>query len=123
MVTADPIAGNPITTFASYGRTRAKLRKGVNGWVGVRFTQQVQSTTRVAEPSAIETVTGDPNGVRDVVVEDPQALVQPGTVLAAGVGPQTPGGMLVAVDSVSARRRQDDRPRRPRAADRDRPGG
>jgi hypothetical protein len=101
VVTADPIGGTEVTTFATYRRTSAKLRKGINGWVGVRFMQQVQSTTRVAEPSAIETVTGDPNSVRDVVVDDPQGLVQPGTVLAAGVGPQTPGGLLVAVDSVT----------------------
>ncbi|WP_211233191.1 Ig domain-containing protein [Solirubrobacter soli] len=101
LISADPIPGTEVTTFATYRRTSAKLRRGINGWVGVRYMQQVQSTTRVAEPSAIETVSGDPNGVRDVVVDDPQALVQPGTVLAAGVGPQTPGGLLVAVDSVT----------------------
>jgi hypothetical protein len=101
VVTADPIAGKPATTFATYRRTSAKLRKGINGWVGVRYMQQVQDTTRVAEPAAIETVAGDPNGVRDIVVDDPQGLIQPGTVLAAGVGPQTPGGLLVAVESVT----------------------
>ncbi|HEY6891430.1 MAG TPA: Ig domain-containing protein [Solirubrobacter sp.] len=101
LIVADPIPGTDVTTFATYHRTRAKLRKGIPGWVGVRFMQRVESRTRVAEPSAIETVTGDPESVRDVVVDDPQALVQPGTVLAAGVGPQTPGGLLVAVESVT----------------------
>lgn len=99
-IVADSIPGADVTTFATYHKTRAKLRKGVAGWVGVRFMQHVESKTRVAEPSAIQTVQGDPNGVREVVVEDPQALVQPGTVLAAGVGPQTPGGMLVEVAAV-----------------------
>lgn len=100
-VVAASIPGKDVTTFATYHTTKAKLRKGVAGWVGVRYMQRVESKTRVAEPSAIEAVSGDPNGIRDVVVEDPQALVQPGTVLAAGVGPQTPGGMLVEVASVT----------------------
>jgi len=100
-IVAAPIPGRQVTTFATYHTTRAKLRKGVAGWVGVRYMQRVQSSTRVADPSAIETVSGDPNGVREIVVHDPQALVEPGTVLAAGVGPQTPAGMLVQVDAVT----------------------
>lgn len=100
-IVAAAIDGTEVTTYATYHTTKAKLRKGISGWVGVRYRQQVASNTRVADPAAIETVTGDPKSVRDVVVNDPQALVQPGTVLAAGVGPQTPGGLLVQVDSVT----------------------
>ena len=59
VIVADTIPGQDVTTFATYRRTRAQLRKGIAGWVGVRFMQRVASNTRVAEPSAIETVTGD----------------------------------------------------------------
>jgi len=99
-IVAAAIDGTQVTTYATFHTTKAKLRKGIAGWVGVRYRQQVASAARVAEPSAIVAVTGDPKSVRDVVVDDPQALVQPGTVLAAGVGPMTPGGLLVAVASV-----------------------
>jgi hypothetical protein len=100
-VVAAPIAGTEVTTYATFHTTKAKLRKGISGWVGVRYRQQVASSTRVADTAAIEAVTGDPKSVRDVVVNDPQALVQPGTVLAAGVGPLTPAGLLVQVESVT----------------------
>ncbi|HWK29726.1 MAG TPA: Ig domain-containing protein [Solirubrobacter sp.] len=101
VVTAPAIGGRELTTYATYHRTRAQVRRGAVGWVGVRYTQRVASSTRVAAPSAIRTVTGDPSGERDVVVEDPDGLIGPGSVLAAGVGPQTPGGLLLAVTSVT----------------------
>src|SRR5690348_17706277 len=47
------------------------LFRSIAGWVGVRYRQQVASNTRVAEPSAIEAVTGDAKSVRDIVVNDP----------------------------------------------------
>ncbi|MDA0179588.1 putative Ig domain-containing protein [Solirubrobacter phytolaccae] len=99
-VVAAVIGGKEVTTYATFHTTRARLRKGISGWVGVRYRQQVASATRIADPSAIVSVTGDAKEVRDIVVDDPQGLVQPGTVLTAGVGPQTPSGLLVAVESV-----------------------
>lgn len=101
VVTAEPIKGSPLTTFATYRKTVAKVRKHAVAWVGVRYRQQVDSGTLVAQPSAITAVSGDPNGTRTVTVQDPKGLIKVGSVLTAGVGPQTPGGMLVEVTSVT----------------------
>ncbi|RKQ91559.1 putative Ig domain-containing protein [Solirubrobacter pauli] len=101
VVTAEPIKGTDLATFATYRRTVAKVRKHAVGWVGVRYRQQVGTGTLVAQPSAVTAVTGDPNGTRTVTVQDPQGLIKVGSVLTAGVGPKTPGGMLVEVKSVT----------------------
>lgn len=101
VVTAEPIKGTDLTTFATYRKTVAKVRKHAVGWVGVRYRQQVGTSTLVAQPSAVTAVAGDPNGTRTVTVQDPQGLIKVGSVLTAGVGPQTPGGMLVEVKSVT----------------------
>lgn len=101
VITAEPIKGADLTTFATYRKTVAKVRKHAVAWVGVRYRQQVDSGTLVAQPSAITAVSGDPNGTRTITVQDPQGLIKVGSVLTAGVGPQTPGGMLVEVKSVT----------------------
>ncbi|MDA0180476.1 Ig domain-containing protein [Solirubrobacter phytolaccae] len=101
VITAEPIKGADLTTFATYRKTVAKVRKHAVAWVGVRYRQQVDSGTLVAQPSAVTAVSGDPNGTRTVTVRDPQGLIKVGSVLTAGVGPQTPGGMLVEVKSVT----------------------
>jgi hypothetical protein len=101
VVTAAPIKGAKLTTFATYRRTVAKVRKGAAGWVGVRYRQQVDAGTIVARPSAIRSVVGDPDGTRTVTVQDPQRLLKVGSVLTAGVGPETPGGMLVEVTALT----------------------
>ena len=101
LVVADALTRKGVTTFATYRRTRARLRKGVAGTVEVRFAQRVKDTTRVADASAIATVKGEAGGVREIAVEDPKRAIVPGSILAAGIGPATPYGLLVKVDSVT----------------------
>jgi len=83
VITAEPIKGTQLTTFPTYRKTVAKVRKNAIAWVGVRYRQQVDSGTLVAQPSAIKAVSGDPNGIRTVTVQDPQGLIKVGSVLSA----------------------------------------
>ncbi|WP_157592513.1 Ig domain-containing protein [Solirubrobacter soli] len=100
-VVAAPIAGKEYTTFATYRETRATLRKGAAGAIDVRFGQRVKNATRVAAASAVKSVADVGGGVLEATVESPTSAIGVGSVLAAGIGPVTPKGLLIAVESVT----------------------
>ncbi|MEV4541581.1 fibronectin type III domain-containing protein [Micromonospora echinaurantiaca] len=55
------------------------------------------SSTRQARPGDVEAVTGTPGNTRQVVLTPAAAVPEIGEVLAAGVAPATPDGLLVKV--------------------------
>lgn len=95
-IVSSPVEGRAVTTFARHPRTRVKLRKGIAGWVGVRYVQKVSSATLVVDPAAVLALDGD-----EVTLRDPDGLVREGSVLTAGSGPRTPAGLLVKVASLT----------------------
>lgn len=99
-VTGNRIAGRTTVTFPQYRSTIVKVRRGGRGTAHVRWVQVVSNSTRVAQPSAIQSAVRT-NGTYTVTLSDPSNRIAVGNTLAAGPGKATPQGLLITVATVT----------------------
>ncbi len=99
-VTGNRIAGRTTVTFPQYRSTIVKVRRGGRGTARVSWVQVVSNSTRVAQPSAIQSAVRT-NGTYTVTLNDPANRVAVGDTLAAGPGKATPQGLLITVATVT----------------------
>jgi hypothetical protein len=103
-VTANPVADPAAsdTYFPTTETTTVSLAPGASGAVQIAYDEVVNNTTRVVASSALQSVTPpDVNGNQSLVITDPNHLIAPGDVLAIGVGPLAPEGLLLDVTDVA----------------------
>ena len=103
VVTASPVSSGAETYYPAVQTTNIQLASGNQGIVSVDYTQVVNNTVRIADPSAVTSVTPpDASGNQTASVGDPNHLITSGDVLSVGIGTATPEGLLLNVTKVTS---------------------
>ncbi len=103
VVTANQVPVGSLTYYPTVQTTDVELAVGAQGSVEIDYDDVVNDSTLVVTPSAVSSVSPpDANGDLTVTIADPAQLISAGSVLAIGVGPETPEGLLLDVISVTS---------------------
>ena len=102
VVTAKPVTVGTETYYPLAQTTDVSLAAGAQGSVVVDYANAVNDTTMVVAGSAVTSLTQTATtGVFTLTVSDSQHLIKTGDVLAIGIGPSSPEGLLLKVATVT----------------------
>ena len=102
-IVSTPVTNGQDTFYPSETTTTLRVELGGHASVVVDYANAIANTTRVATPSAVQSVSVPPGGGRvSAVVYDPSRVTHPGDVLTVGAGVATPEGLLLDVKAVAS---------------------